>query len=256
MIENSEIVVDLRIAVSNDSRINEWFVPRFGPMKFRIFAGLLFLPYTGMCVSFAVIGSMLAPTILWDRVGGIALIYFLALGVAAHAIDSVGSKKIKPWASYFSRKQLWTLSLCTLIPAYAIGIYYIVLYVPLLSIVAIAEGFFVFAYNLELFGGRFHTDEWFAFSWGVLPVMAGFIIQTNSVSLLALAFAVIMGFVSYAEIKTSRPYKELKRGNYEPTLSRDQVMMKINHYERILKRLSIGTILFALVLLLWRSGVL
>lgn len=239
--------------MSDDSRINEWFVPRFGPLKFRIFAGLLFLPYTGMCVSFAVIGSMLAPTIFWDRVGAIALIYFLALGVAAHAIDSIGSKKTKPWGSYFSKKQLWMLSLCTLVPAYGIGIYYMVLYVPLLWVVAIAEGFFVFAYNLELFKSRFHTDEWFAFSWGVLPVMAGFIMQTNSVSLLAFAVAAATGFVSYAEIKTSRPYKELKRGNYEQALSKDQVLMKVNHYERILKSLSIGTVLVALALLVWRA---
>ena len=242
--------------MSDDSRVNEWFVPKFGPMKFRIFAGLLFLPYTGMCVSFTLIGSMLAPAIFWDRVGAIALIYFLALGVAAHAIDSIGSKRVKPWGSYFSKKQLWVLSLSTLIPAYAIGIYYMVLYVPLLWIVAIAEGFFVFAYNLELFNGRFHTDEWFAFSWGVLPVIAGFVMQTNSVSLLALAVATAMGFVSYAEIKTSRPYKELKRGNYEQTLSNEQILIKINHYERILKSLSAGTILLAIALLVWRAGVL
>jgi len=243
------------ICVSDDSRINEWFVPRFGPMKFRIFMGLLFLPYTGMCVSFTIIGSMLAPTIFWDRVGAIALIYFLALGIAAHALDSIGSKKVKPWGTYFSKKQLWILSLCTLIPAYAVGIYYMVLYVPLLWIVAIAEGFFVFAYNLEWFSGVFHTDGWFAFSWGVLPAMAGFIMQTNSASLLAFAVATAMGFVSYAEIKTSRPYKELKRGNYEQTLSREQILTKINHYERILKSLSIGTVLVALALLVWRAGV-
>jgi hypothetical protein len=131
-----------------------------------------------------------------------------------------------------------------------------VLYVPLLWIIAIAEGFFVFAYNLELFNGRFHTDGWFAFSWGVLPVMAGFIMQTNSASLLAFAVATAMSFVSYAEIKTSRPYKELKRGNYEQTLSQEQILTRINHYERILKSLSIGTILVALALLVWRSGVI
>lgn len=238
----------------SDSRINEWFVPKFGPIKFRIFAGLLFLPYTGMCVSFTVIGSMLAPTIFWDRVGALALIYFLALGIAAHAIDSIGSKKTKPWGSYFSRKQLWILALGTLIPAYAIGIYYMVLYVPLLWVIAIAEGFFVFAYNLELFNGKFHTDGWFAFSWGVLPAMAGFIMQANSVSLLAFAVATAMGFVSYAEIKTSRPYKELKRGNYEQTLSQEQILTRISHYERILKSLSIGTIIVAVALLVWRAG--
>lgn len=237
-------------------RINEWFVPKFGPMKFRLFMGLLFLPYTGMCVSFTVIGSMLVPAIFWDRVGAIALIYFLALGIAAHALDSIGSKRVKPWGSYFSKKQLWILSLSTLIPAYAIGIYYMVLYVPLLWAVAIAEGFFIFAYNMEWFKGRFHTDGWFAFSWGTLPLLAGYIIQTNDVSLIAFAVAAATGFVSYVEIKTSRPYKELKRGNYDKALSQEQIISRMNHYERILKSLSVGTVLVAVILLVLRGVML
>lgn len=237
-------------------RINEWFVPKFGPMKFRLFMGLFFLPYTGMCVSFTVIGSMLAPAIFWDRVGAIALIYFLALGIAAHALDSIGSKRVKPWGSYFNKKQLWILSLSTLIPAYAIGIYYMVLYVPLLWAVAIAEGFFVFAYNMEWFKGKFHTDGWFAFSWGTLPLLAGYIIQTNDVSLIAFAAAATTGLVSYIEIKTSRPYKELKRGNYDQALSQEQVISRINYYERILKSLSVGTVLVAVILLVLRGIIL
>lgn len=75
-------------------RLNEWFVPKFGSLKFRFFIGLLFLPYTGMCISFTIIGSVLSPTIQWDRVAAIALIYGLALGISAHAADSLGSKKI------------------------------------------------------------------------------------------------------------------------------------------------------------------
>lgn len=234
-------------------RINEWFVPKFGPLKFRVFMGLLFLPYTGMCVSFTIIGSMLAPTIFWDRVGAIALIYFLALGVAAHALDSIGSKKVKPWGSYFNKRQLWILSLITLVAAYAIGIYYMVLYVPLLWFVAIAEGFFVFAYNMEWFNGKFHSDGWFAFSWGSLPLLAGYIIQTNDVSLIAFAAAAATGLASYLEIKTSRPYKELKRGNYDRSLSQQQVMEKINRYERILKSLSSGIIAVAVIFLILRG---
>ncbi len=241
--------------MSDGGRINEWFVPKFGPMKFRVFMGLLFLPYTGMCVSFTVIGSMLAPTIFWDRAGAIALIYFLALGIAAHALDSIGSKRVKPWGSYFSKKQLWILSLGTLIPAYAIGIYYMVLYVPLLWVIAVAEGFFIFAYNMESFNGKLHNDGWFAFSWGVLPLLAGYIMQTNSVSLITFAAAAATGFVSYVEIKKSRPYKELKRGNYDQTLPQEQVMSKINHYERILKALSAGTISVAVILLVLRGAI-
>src|SRR5919204_5847711 len=75
--------------LNKDTRINEWFVPKFGPIKFRVFIGLLFLPYTGMCVSFVIIGSMLADEIAWDRVGAITLIYILALGISAHIADNL-----------------------------------------------------------------------------------------------------------------------------------------------------------------------
>ena len=54
--------------------------------------------------------------------------------------------------------------------------------------------------------------------------------------------ATATGFVSYVEIKTSRPYKELKRGNYDRKLTQKQLIVKMNYYERVLKSLSIGTI--------------
>ena len=76
------------------ARLNEWFVPQFGPIRFRIFVGMLFLPYTGMCISFSIVGSLLSPTIImWDRIVAIIIIYFAALGISAHAADSMGSKK-------------------------------------------------------------------------------------------------------------------------------------------------------------------
>jgi hypothetical protein len=226
-------------AVTSETRINEWFVPRFGPPRFRAFVGLLFLPYTGMCISFTVIGAMLAPAVQWDRVGAIALIYAPALGIGAHAADTIGSKKAKPWGSYFTRKQMLMLLAASVAGAYAIGMYYIVLYAPALAIVAVLEGFFLFAYNFELWNGRFHNDFWFAVSWGALPVAAGYVIQTNSFGVLPAVAATAAAIVSYAEIRLSRPYKELKK-------SGDDVAAK--KLESKLKILSISTIAFALVL--------
>jgi hypothetical protein len=172
--------------MNEDTRLNEWFVPKFGPPKFRIFIGLLFLPYTGMCISFTIIGSMFSPSILWDRVAAIVVIYAFALGVAAHAADGLGSKNVKPWGNYLNKKQLWLLIISSLVIAYSIGIYYMIFYVPLLWVVAVIEGFFIFAYNFELFKGFFHNNFWFAVSWGILPVLAGFIIQTNSIGIMPL----------------------------------------------------------------------
>lgn len=222
-------------------RTNEWFVPKFGPQRFRIFVGLLFLPYTGMCISFAVIGSLLAANLAWDRLGAIALIYALALGVSAHVADSIGSKKAKPWGNYFSKSQLVVIMLTALAAAYAIGIYYIVFFVPFLAIIAVLEGFFLLAYNFEMFSARFHNDFWFAISWGSLPTLAGYIMQTNSIGVWSLAIAAVTGFVSYIEIRMSRPYKALKQSREQPELS--------NRLENGLKAVSLGTIAFVLCLL-------
>lgn len=231
-------------------RIDEWFVPRVGPEKFRIFVGLLFLPYTGMVLSYTVIGSMLANQIHWDRVVAICAVYFLGLGIAAHSLDALGSKEVKPWGSVFNKRTLWTTAVASLCGAYAIGIYYIVLYVPLLAPVAVLEGFFVFAYNLEWFEGRFHTDGWFAFSWGFLPLTAGYIMQTNSISPGAFFVGAAMSLFSYVEIKASRPYKELKRRRDELTDNDKSTMIG---YEFILKSISIGVIFLGIGLALWRG---
>ncbi|MDN5848421.1 MAG: hypothetical protein L0H63_02130 [Nitrococcus sp.] len=232
-------------------RTNEWFVPAFGPPGFRALVGLLFLPYTGMVLAYTMIGSMLAPNIHADRVLAVLAIYFLALGVGAHALDAVGSKESKPWGDAFSVLHLCVLATLSLSAAYAIGIYYMLFYTPLLWIIAIPEGFFVLAYNLEWFKGRFHTDAWFAVSWGSLPVLSGYILQTNEISLAALAIAAAMGFMSLVQIKASRPYKALKRAHADGVIDTDTVQIEV--LEQILKSISVGVIVLAVGLAIWRE---
>jgi hypothetical protein len=234
---------------NSEDRAAEWFVPKSGSARFRSFVGLLFLPYTGMVLSFSVIGSMLANPIHWDRVIAIVLIFFFGLGIGAHALDAIGSKGMKPWGTVFTRPQLWLLAIFALVIAYAVAIYYMVLYVPLLWSMALSEGFFVFAYNLEWFHGRFHADGWFAFSWGFLPVLSGYIIQTNRISVAALALAAAMAFFSLVEIKASRPYRSLKR-RCDALLDHENEL--VLRFEVILKSVSVGVMLLGAGLLIWR----
>jgi hypothetical protein len=225
------------------TRLNEWYVPKFGPVKFRIFVGMLFLPYTGMCISFSIIGSLLSPgTIFWDRIVAIILIYFTALGISAHAADSIGSKKNKPWGNYFSNRELLILLIIGLVIAYGIGIYYIIFFVPLLLPIAILEGFFLFAYNYEFWNGFFHNNLWFAVSWGSLAFLAGYIMQTNSLSYTTLLISTLPFLVSYTEIRLSRKYKVLKQTN--PSQS--------NIPELQLKVISTSTIIFTIAFLILR----
>lgn len=233
------------------ARLNEWFVPAFGPLRFRAAIGLLFLPYTGMVLAFTLIGSMLAATVHWDRVAAILAIYFLALGIGAHALDALGSRGTRPWGAVFSTRQLWMMAAVSVALAYGIGLYYMLRVAPWLGWIAAAEGFFLLAYNLEWFGGRFHTDGWFALSWGGLPVLAGHVLQTNSLSWAALIVAAAMALLSLVEIKASRPYKALRRRAATETLpgiERDHM----HQLENILKALSLGVILLGLGVTAWR----
>jgi len=233
---------------TDSDRLSEWFVPRWGPTRLRVAIGLLFLPYTGMVLSYTIIGGMLAPSIAWDRVGALLVIYFLGLGIAAHALDALGSRSLKPWGEVFSRRQLWIAAAVSLIIAYAIAGYYSVRYVPWLAVIAVIEGFFVFAYNLEWWNGRFHADGWFAVSWGALPVLAGYAMQTNALSVVVLIVAGAMAALSVVEITASRPYKAIKRMTNRAEA--DEAL--VARYERILKSVSLGAIALGLGLALFR----
>jgi hypothetical protein len=227
------------------TRLNEWYVPQFGPIKFRIFVGMMFLPYTGMCISFSIIGSLLAPTLIaWDRIIAIIIIYFTALGISAHAADSMGSKINKPWGDHFSNLELLMMLISGLVIAYAIGTYYMIFFVPLLLPIAILEGFFLFAYNYELWNGFFHNNVWFAISWGSMPLLAGYVMQTNSLTLVPLLLSLVAFLISYLEINLSRKYKKFKQTN---DMSRSKKL------EFRLKIISMSTILFSVTFLIFRT---
>ena len=43
----------------------------------------------------------------------------------------------------------------------------------------LAGAAFVAAYNLELFGGRLHSDLWFAIGWGAFPAFTGYFVNAG-----------------------------------------------------------------------------
>jgi 4-hydroxybenzoate polyprenyltransferase len=180
-----------------------------------------------MNASYVLIGSLLAHPVHFDRMFGMAVVYLLAVGVSAHSLDAMAPNK--PWGDFLSRRQLIFLAVAGLIPALAIGLYYASAYALLLLPVGVAELFFLLAYNLELFGGKFHTNVWFAFSWGFLPVIAGFVVQTNLVSPTSLVAGLFGFFTAFIEINASRPYKALKKesgGTASPVATRLESILK------------------------------
>ncbi|MBI3859451.1 MAG: hypothetical protein HY296_04330 [Thaumarchaeota archaeon] len=228
------------------TRASEWYVPKFGPRRFRLLLGLTFFPYTLMNASYTVVGALLSPSAVhWDRVAALAAVYLLSVGISAHALDATAPNR--PWGEFLTRRQLYVVAASGLVPAFALGLFYAIVYAPLLVAVGVVEAFFLFAYNLELFGGRFHTDLWFAFSWGFLPVVAGFILQTNQVGAGALAGGLFGLSTAYVEINASRPYKAIK--SLPTDLSWSDLAAG---YERILKGVVASVLSVALFLCVYR----
>src|ERR1700730_7487395 len=86
----------------------------------------------------------------------------------------------------------------------------------LLLVPCIALGvLLVLGYNLELFGGRLHTDIGFAAAWGGFPVLVGFLAQAPPVTRLVTAGAVCLALVAtglaYAQRRLSTPARALRR---------------------------------------------
>jgi hypothetical protein len=81
-------------------------------------------------------------------------------------------------------------------------------------------------------------------AWGSLPVLAGFVMQTNAITLESILVATVAGVISYIEISLSRPYKALRRSNVQNGAT--------NTLERYLKIISFGTLSTAMLALALR----
>ena len=87
------------------------------------------------------------------------------------------------------------MSAASILAAAGIGLAGAVLVNPWIAAFVAAGVFIVVAYNLELFGGRFHNDVWFAVSWGAFPLLTGYFAAAESIAapaVLAAAFALAL----------------------------------------------------------------
>ncbi len=170
---------------------------------------LLHPPYTAWHLSYVAIGAAAAPGVLHaDRLGAALGAFLLAVGVGAHALDELNGR---PLRTRLSRGVLIGLAVVSLLGALAIGIVGIVVVSPLLAPLVVAGGLLVPAYNLELAGGRLHSDQWFALAWGAFPAFTGYFVQTLTIRPAGVLVAVGCYLMSLAQRRLSTPVRELRR---------------------------------------------
>lgn len=164
----------------------------------RDYATLLHLPYTAWHVSYVVIGGCLAPFVAWGRLTAAAAAFALAVGVGAHALDELSGR---PLRTAIPDPVLVGLAAASIGGACAIGLAGALVFEPWLALLVPVGLFLVLAYNLEVAGGRFHTDLWFGLAWGGFPVLCGYAAiagELRPVAVVAAAFAVLLSLAQRA----------------------------------------------------------
>ena len=178
------------------------------PGGWRDLLTLLHPPYTAWHLSYVALGAVAAPELHGDRLAATLLAFFLGVGVCAHALDELNGR---PLRTRLSDRVLVGLAAGALAGAVAIGIVAAAtVSLGLLPFVA-AGAFIVVAYNLELFGRRFHSDFWFAAAWGALPALTAYWINALELRLQGIIVAAGCFMLSVAQRRLSTPVRELRR---------------------------------------------
>lgn len=169
---------------------------------------LLHPPYTAWHLSYFALGAAVAPTLHVNRLLWGLAAFALAVGVSAHAFDELHGR---PLGTSFATRTLVGLASAALAGAVAIGVAGVLTVSVWLVLLVAVGAVFLPAYNLELAGGRFHSDLWFALGWGGFPAFTGYFVNAEQVALPGLAMAAGCTAMSVAQRRLSSPARELRR---------------------------------------------
>jgi hypothetical protein len=212
---------------------------------------LLHPPYTGWHLSYAVIGASLAPRVQVSRLIATVLAFFLAVGLAAHALDELRGRPLR------TRIPSWALVLVVvigLLGALVLGVFGVIRVGWVLVPFMVAGPVLVIGYNAELF---LHTDFGFALAWGAFPLLTAYVAQAGTLSVAAGLAAVAAYALSYAQRALSTPARDIRRrvdsvsgtvtfsSGHVVDLSADVLMRPL---ERALRAASWAIMLFAAAL--------
>ena len=207
----------------------------------RDYVTLLHLPYTAWHLAYVAIGAALAPQFHANRLWLALAAFFLALGVAAHALDELNGR---PLRTQIPSSVLVALAVGTLAGSVAIGIYAAHAWGWWLLVFVGTGGVLVPAYNLEWFGGALHNAAGLGLSWGAFPVLTAYFVEAQTIRIQAVGAAAFAAVLILAQRTLSTPVREARRkhNTTEGTAA----------FERALRLMAIATVLLAVGLVAGR----
>lgn len=169
---------------------------------------LLHPPYTLWHLSYVAVGAAIAPQFDGLRLVVTIAAFFLAVGLAAHALDELQDR---PLRTGISDAQLVAVAVISLCGAVGLGLWGVSRLGPGLLGFIFVGVLLTVGYNLELFGGRLHNDLTFALGWGAFPVLTAYYAQAERLDLTALLAAAFACWLSAAQRALSTPARTLRR---------------------------------------------
>jgi hypothetical protein len=182
------------------------------PGGWRDLVTILHPPYTAWNLSYVALGAAAAPVVHAGRLAAALAAFALAVGVSAHAFDELRGR---PLRTELSDRALIAIGISSLLGAVAIGVAGLIIVSPLLAPLVLAGAFLVPAYNLELAGGRFHSDAWFALAWGGFPAFTGYFVNSLTVRPAGVLVALACCLTSVAQRRLSTPVRRLRRATID-----------------------------------------
>ncbi len=189
------------------------------------------LPLPFCVLAFATIGAALSEHVYLDR---LALTYagiLLGLCLGAYSLDELHGR---PNHTQFSDRTLQTAAAVGITGSALVGIYLAIAVNQYILILSALACFFIFAYNLEIFSGKFHNAAWFGFSWGGLTTFGGYYVQAATLTLSSLivsAMAVLFSIGILYLTHKFRPSQFSKQ--FEGTISAADLVNYSRHARRV-----------------------
>lgn len=212
----------------------------------RDYVTLLHIPYTLWHLSYVAIGAAMAPHFDGVLLGWTLLAFFLALGIAAHALDELHGR---PLRTKIPSATLIALAIVSTGGAAAIGVVVAAQRdLWLLLFVAVGAAL-VFAYNLELFGGVLHNDLTFALAWGSFPVLVAYFASAHTLRVEAFGAAAFAALLSHAQRTLSTVARQARRGG---TATEGEIGELTRAPERALRLLTAAVVVLGVALVLMR----
>ena len=178
------------------------------PGRWRDWWTLLHPPYTAWHLSYAVIGAALAPRVQLVNLIATVLAFFLATGLAAHALDELRGR---PLRTAIPAGALIAVVAAGLLGALVLGVFGVIRVGWPLIPYMVAGPVLVIAYNAELCGGLMHTDVGFAAAWGAFPLLTAYTAQTGTLAVAPVLAAAGAFALSAAQRQLSTPARNIRR---------------------------------------------